>query len=63
MFILNVVDGCIPSEKSTGNADDIEEERRYRAGSVVHPPRRRWPQPPMRCQVRLQPHHKWQQGL
>jgi len=28
VFVLNVVDGCIPSEKSTGNADDIEEERR-----------------------------------
>src|SRR5262252_87937 len=28
VFVLNVVDGCIPSEKSAGNADDIEEERR-----------------------------------
>jgi len=28
VFVLNVVDGSIPSEKSTGNADDIEEERR-----------------------------------
>jgi DNA helicase-2/ATP-dependent DNA helicase PcrA len=28
VFVLNVVDGCIPSEKSTGNADDVEEERR-----------------------------------
>ena len=26
--MLNVVDGCIPSDMSTGNADDIEEERR-----------------------------------
>ena len=28
MFVLNVVDGCIPSDMSTGNADKIEEERR-----------------------------------
>ncbi len=28
MYVLNVVDGCIPSEMATGNAADIEEERR-----------------------------------
>ena len=28
MYVLNVVDGCIPSDMSTGNAEDIEEERR-----------------------------------
>ncbi len=28
VHILNVVDGCIPSDMSTGNSDDIEEERR-----------------------------------
>ena len=28
VFVLNVVDGCIPSAMSTGNADDIEEKRR-----------------------------------
>ena len=28
VFVLNVVDGCIPSDMSTGSADDIEEERR-----------------------------------
>lgn len=28
VFVLNVVDGCIPSDMATGNADDIEEERR-----------------------------------
>ena len=26
--MLNVVDGCIPSDMPTGNAEDIEEERR-----------------------------------
>jgi DNA helicase II / ATP-dependent DNA helicase PcrA len=28
VFVLNVVDGCIPSDMATGNAEDIEEERR-----------------------------------
>ncbi len=28
MFVLNVVDGCIPSDMATGTAEDIEEERR-----------------------------------
>jgi DNA helicase-2/ATP-dependent DNA helicase PcrA len=28
VFVLNVVDGCIPSDMSTGSAEDIEEERR-----------------------------------
>ncbi len=28
VHVLNVVDGCIPSDMSTGHSDDIEEERR-----------------------------------
>jgi DNA helicase-2/ATP-dependent DNA helicase PcrA len=28
VFVLNVVDGCIPSDMSTGSVDEIEEERR-----------------------------------
>ncbi|HEY8708256.1 MAG TPA: 3'-5' exonuclease, partial [Burkholderiaceae bacterium] len=28
VFVLNVVDGCIPSDMATGNAAEIEEERR-----------------------------------
>ena len=28
VFILNVVDGCIPSDMATGSVEDIEEERR-----------------------------------
>jgi DNA helicase-2/ATP-dependent DNA helicase PcrA len=28
VFVLNVVDGCIPSDLGTGEAEDIEEERR-----------------------------------
>ena len=28
VLVLNVVDGCIPSDMATGSADDIEEERR-----------------------------------
>src|SRR5262249_21544726 len=28
VFVLNVVDGCIPSDLGAGSSDDIEEERR-----------------------------------
>ena len=28
VFVLNAVDGCIPSDLATGSADEIEEERR-----------------------------------
>ncbi len=28
VYVLNVVDGCIPSDMSTGSVEDIEEERR-----------------------------------
>ena len=28
MYVLNVADGCIPSDMATGSAEQIEEERR-----------------------------------
>ena len=28
VYVLNVVDGCIPSDMATGNTEEIEEERR-----------------------------------
>jgi superfamily I DNA/RNA helicase len=28
VFVLNVVDGCIPSDRATGTSEEIEEERR-----------------------------------
>src|SRR5260370_16369854 len=28
VFVLNCVDGCIPSDLATGSSDEIEEERR-----------------------------------
>jgi DNA helicase-2/ATP-dependent DNA helicase PcrA len=28
VYVLNVVDGCIPSDMATGTAEEIEEERR-----------------------------------
>ncbi|MDT8873015.1 3'-5' exonuclease [Komagataeibacter rhaeticus] len=28
VFVMNAVDGCIPSDLATGEQDDIEEERR-----------------------------------
>ncbi|MGE8943327.1 ATP-dependent helicase [Leptospira interrogans] len=30
VYVLNVIDGCLPSDLATGNAADIEEERRLR---------------------------------
>jgi DNA helicase-2/ATP-dependent DNA helicase PcrA len=42
VFILNVVDGCIPSDMSTGTSEEIEEERRLlyvamtRAENALH---------------------------
>jgi DNA helicase-2/ATP-dependent DNA helicase PcrA len=28
VFVLNVVDGCIPSDRATGTSEEIEKERR-----------------------------------
>ena len=55
VFVLNVVDGCIPSDMATGTPDEIEEERRLlyvamtRAKSSLHLLR------PLRFFVRQQP--------
>jgi DNA helicase-2/ATP-dependent DNA helicase PcrA len=57
VFVLNVVDGCIPSDLATGTDDEIEEERRLlyvamtRAKSSLHLIR------PLRFFVRQQPRH------
>jgi superfamily I DNA/RNA helicase len=52
VFVLNVVDGCIPSDLGTGTSAEIEEERRLlyvamtRANDDLHliVPRRFWPE-------------------
>ena len=57
VFILNVVDGCIPSDMATGTAEEIEEERRLlyvamtRAKTSLHLIR------PLRFFVRQQHRH------
>lgn len=57
VFVLNVVDGCIPSDMATGTPEEIEEERRLlyvamtRAKSSVHLIR------PLRFFVRQQNRH------
>ena len=57
VFLLNVVDGCIPSDMATGTPEEIEEERRLlyvamtRAKSTLHLIR------PLRFFVRQQHRH------
>jgi DNA helicase-2/ATP-dependent DNA helicase PcrA len=57
VFVLNVVDGCIPSDMATGSPEEIEEERRLlyvamtRAKSSLHLVR------PLRFFVRQQHRH------
>jgi DNA helicase-2/ATP-dependent DNA helicase PcrA len=57
VFVLNVVDGCIPSDMATGTPEEIEEERRLlyvamtRAKSSLHLIR------PLRFFVRQQPRY------
>ena len=57
VFVLNVIDGCIPSDMATGTAEEIEEERRLlyvamtRAKSSLHLIR------PLRFFVRQQPRY------
>ena len=40
VFILNVVDGCLPSDLATGTAAEIEEERRLLYVAMTRPTRR-----------------------
>ena len=64
VHILNVVDGCIPSDLATGTAEEIEEERRLLYGgnylleklpqsdgaaAILHPQARQSVRPPSIC--------------
>ena len=57
VFVLNVVDGCIPSDMATGRPEEVEEERRLlyvamsRARDHLHLVQ------PLRFYVRQQPRH------
>ena len=73
VFVLNVVDGCIPSDLGTGTTAEIEEERRllyvamtrakddlasHRAAAVLHPwPACAWRPPCLRLADAL--HSRW----
>jgi DNA helicase-2/ATP-dependent DNA helicase PcrA len=54
VFVLNVVDGCIPSDLATGSADDIEEERRLLYVAMTRAKDRLWLMIPQRFYVQQQ---------
>jgi DNA helicase-2/ATP-dependent DNA helicase PcrA len=54
VFVLNVVDGCIPSDMATGSAEDIEEERRLLYVAMTRAKDRLWLMIPQRFYVQQQ---------
>jgi DNA helicase-2/ATP-dependent DNA helicase PcrA len=54
VFVLNVVDGCIPSDMATGNADEIEEERRLLYVAMTRAKSQLWLMVPQRFYVQKQ---------
>jgi DNA helicase-2/ATP-dependent DNA helicase PcrA len=54
VFVLNVVDGCIPSDLATGSAQDIEEERRLLYVAMTRAKDRLWLMVPQRFYVQQQ---------
>jgi DNA helicase-2/ATP-dependent DNA helicase PcrA len=54
VFILNVVDGCIPSDMATGSAADIEEERRLLYVAMTRAKDQLWLMVPQRFYVQQQ---------
>jgi DNA helicase-2/ATP-dependent DNA helicase PcrA len=54
VFVLNVVDGCIPSDMATGSAEDIEEERRLLYVAMTRAKDRLWLMVPQRFYVQQQ---------
>jgi DNA helicase-2/ATP-dependent DNA helicase PcrA len=54
VFVLNVVDGCIPSDMATGSAEDIEEERRLLYVAMTRARDRLWLMVPQRFYVQQQ---------
>lgn len=54
VFVLNVVDGCIPSDMATGSAQDIEEERRLLYVAMTRAKDRLWLMLPQRFYVQQQ---------
>jgi DNA helicase II / ATP-dependent DNA helicase PcrA len=54
VFVLNVVDGCIPSDMATGSAEDIEEERRLLYVAMTRAKDQMWLMVPHRFYVQQQ---------
>jgi DNA helicase II / ATP-dependent DNA helicase PcrA len=54
VFVLNVVDGCIPSDMATGSADEIEEERRLLYVAMTRAKDQLWLMIPHRFYVQQQ---------
>jgi DNA helicase-2/ATP-dependent DNA helicase PcrA len=54
VFVLNVVDGCIPSDMATGSAQDIEDERRLLYVAMTRAKDRLWLMIPHRFYVQQQ---------
>jgi DNA helicase-2/ATP-dependent DNA helicase PcrA len=54
VFVLNVVDGCIPSDMATGSAEEIEEERRLLYVAMTRAKDRLWLMIPQRFYVQQQ---------
>jgi DNA helicase-2/ATP-dependent DNA helicase PcrA len=54
VFVLNVVDGCIPSDMATGSVEDIEEERRLLYVAMTRAKTRLWLMVPQRFYVQQQ---------
>jgi DNA helicase-2/ATP-dependent DNA helicase PcrA len=54
VFVLNVVDGCIPSDMATGSAEEIEEERRLLYVAMTRAKNQLWLMVPQRFYVQQQ---------
>jgi DNA helicase-2/ATP-dependent DNA helicase PcrA len=54
VYVLNVVDGCIPSDMATGSAEEIEEERRLLYVAMTRAKDRLWLMVPQRFYVHQQ---------
>jgi DNA helicase-2/ATP-dependent DNA helicase PcrA len=54
VFVLNVVDGCIPSDMATGSAEEIEEERRLLYVAMTRAKDQLWLMVPQRFYVQQQ---------
>ena len=57
VYLLNVVDGCIPSDMAAGSAEQIEEERRLLYVAMTRAKSSLYLLQPLRMFIRQQPRH------